>query len=145
MKVRQSTAPRTLPIDNRQRHACCRHRRGFVPTEADISGTVTGFLPDDVFVLVYKTPELQTGKEASCHDVAMSTIRQDMVKRAVAFLRHPRVKDAPREKQLAFLDKKALTKEVSSYFLCSRTCREEMCRFFRVVCTIAVSVSSRKI
>lgn len=44
----------------------------------------------------------------------MSTIRQDMVKRAVAFLRHPSVKDASREKQLAFLKGKALTQEVNS-------------------------------
>lgn len=49
----------------------------------------------------------------------MSTIRQDMVKRAVAFLRHPSVKGAPREKQLAFLKGKALTQEVNSTKLLS--------------------------
>lgn len=50
-------------------------------------------------------------------------MRQDMVKRAVVFLRHPKVKDAPREKQVAFLKDKSLTTEVRPqqlllYYLC---------------------------
>lgn len=44
--------------------------------------------------------------------VVMADVRQDMVKRAVVFLRHPKVVDAPREKQIAFLRDKALTSEV---------------------------------
>ncbi|CAM9325384.1 unnamed protein product [Hapterophycus canaliculatus] len=41
----------------------------------------------------------------------MAAVRQDMVKRAVGFLRHPKVKDAPQEKQIAFLKDKNLTKQ----------------------------------
>lgn len=43
----------------------------------------------------------------------MANIREDMVKRAVVFLRHPKVKYAPRERQVAFLTDKSLTTEVS--------------------------------
>ncbi|CAN0318082.1 unnamed protein product [Ectocarpus sp. 6 AP-2014] len=41
----------------------------------------------------------------------MVDIRQDMVKRAVSFLRHPKVKGAPEAKQIAFLKDKQLTAE----------------------------------
>lgn len=43
----------------------------------------------------------------------MSSIRQDMVKKAVSFLRHPKVKNAPLEKQVSFLRDKSLTTEVN--------------------------------
>lgn len=39
-------------------------------------------------------------------------VRPDMVKRAVIFLRHPKVKGAPQEKQMAFLKDKSLTQPV---------------------------------
>eukprot|EP00904_Undaria_pinnatifida_P007054 jgi/Undpi1/3479/HiC_scaffold_16.g06851.m1 len=38
-----------------------------------------------------------------------AAIRPEMVKRAVVFLRHPKVKGAPQEKQMAFLKEKSLT------------------------------------
>lgn len=44
--------------------------------------------------------------------VTMTSVRQDMVKRAVGFLRHPKVKNAPEEKQIAFLKDKNLTQQV---------------------------------
>lgn len=43
---------------------------------------------------------------------AAAAIRPDMVKRAVIFLRHPKVKGAPQEKQMAFLKDKSLTAPV---------------------------------
>lgn len=39
-------------------------------------------------------------------------LREEMVKRAVGFLRHPKVKGAPQEKQIAFLKDKKLTAQV---------------------------------
>lgn len=39
-------------------------------------------------------------------------IREDMVKRAVGFLRHPKVTSAPQDKQIRFLTDKNLTTEV---------------------------------
>lgn len=41
--------------------------------------------------------------------MSSTPIRPDMVKRAVIFLRHPKVKGAPQEKQMAFLKDKSLT------------------------------------
>lgn len=41
--------------------------------------------------------------------MSSTPIRPDMVKRAVTFLRHPKVKGAPQEKQMAFLKNKSLT------------------------------------
>lgn len=41
-------------------------------------------------------------------------IREDMVKRAVGFLRHPKVTGAPQEKQTRFLKDKKLTSLVST-------------------------------
>lgn len=48
----------------------------------------------------------------------MASVRQDMVKRAVVFLRHPKVKDASQEKQIAFLKDKSLTTEVIMRMKC---------------------------
>lgn len=39
-------------------------------------------------------------------------IREEMVKRAVGFLRHPKVTGAPQPKQVQFLKDKNLTSEV---------------------------------
>ena len=44
--------------------------------------------------------------------MSSTPIRPDMVKRAVTFLRHPKVKGAPQEKQMAFLKDKSLTTPV---------------------------------
>lgn len=46
-------------------------------------------------------------------------IREDMVKRAVGFLRHPKVTGAPQDKQIKFLTDKNLTTEVCA--ICTRT------------------------